>query len=61
MTQSTTSTLASQSAEGRSAKPNALFAAALGAFILFVVGFAQPEVLHNAAHDTRHALGAPCH
>lgn len=61
MTQSTTSTLESRSAVGRSAKPNALFAAALGAFILFVVGFAQPEVLHNAAHDTRHALATPCH
>ena len=61
MTQSTTSTLEGRSAERRSARPNALFAAALGALILFVFGFAQPEVLHNAAHDTRHALATPCH
>ena len=33
----------------------------LGAFILFGVGLAQPEVLHNAAHDARHAAGFPCH
>lgn len=61
MTQSTISTLEREFAEGRSAVPNALSAAALGVLILFVVGFAQPEVLHNAAHDTRHALATPCH
>jgi cobalt transporter subunit CbtB len=30
-------------------------------FILYGVGFAQPELLHNAAHDTRHAISFPCH
>ena len=39
----------------------ALIAIALGVFILIGVGFAQPDVLHNAAHDTRHALAFPCH
>jgi cobalt transporter subunit CbtB len=40
----------------------ALFAAALlGGLILFGVGFAQPQVAHNAAHDARHAQGFPCH
>jgi cobalt transporter subunit CbtB len=39
---------------------------ALGAFVfglvLFVgAGFAAPSVLHNSTHDTRHALGLPCH
>lgn len=24
-------------------------------------GFAAPALLHNAAHDARHALGLPCH
>lgn len=36
-------------------------AAALGLFILFVAGLAQPNVLHNAAHDSRHAVAFPCH
>jgi cobalt transporter subunit CbtB len=33
----------------------------LGTFLLFGVGFANSQVLHNAAHDTRHALTFPCH
>ena len=33
----------------------------LGAFLLFGVGFAQPNLLHNAAHDTRHSAVFPCH
>lgn len=32
-----------------------------GVFILAAVGFAGPEVLHNAAHDIRHGLAFPCH
>ena len=32
-----------------------------GLFILSAVGFAGPEVLHNAAHDIRHGLAFPCH
>ncbi len=39
----------------------AVFAAAFGAILLFGVGFAQSNVLHNAAHDSRHAAGFPCH
>jgi cobalt transporter subunit CbtB len=34
---------------------------ALGAVVVFLVGFAHPLALHNAAHDTRHALSFPCH
>ena len=33
----------------------------LGMFMLIGVGFAGSEILHNAAHDTRHALTFPCH
>ncbi len=40
---------------------SAAFALMLGVFVLFGVGFAQPELLHNAAHDTRHAFTFPCH
>ena len=33
----------------------------LGLGLLAGVGFAGPEAIHNAAHDTRHAIGFPCH
>jgi cobalt transporter subunit CbtB len=36
-------------------------AAFLGAFLVWGVGFAQNDLLHNAAHDTRHSNGFPCH
>ncbi|MES1179727.1 MAG: CbtB domain-containing protein [Hyphomicrobium sp.] len=43
------------------ALPAALVAIAFGAALVFTVGFAHPSTLHNAAHDTRHALSFPCH
>jgi cobalt transporter subunit CbtB len=39
----------------------ALIAMAAGAMLVFVVGFAGSEVLHNAAHDSRHSFSFPCH
>lgn len=39
----------------------ALAAILLGGFILYGVGFAGADVLHNAAHDSRHAITFPCH
>jgi cobalt transporter subunit CbtB len=39
----------------------ALAALILGFGLLFTAGFAWPGALHNATHDTRHALGLPCH
>ena len=39
----------------------AFLAIVLGIFILYGVGFAQPQLLHDAAHDTRHAFAFPCH
>ena len=33
----------------------------LGVVMLFGVGFAPVGVVHNAAHDTRHAVAFPCH
>ena len=39
----------------------AVVAALIGVFILFGVGLAQPDTLHNAAHDARHAFAFPCH
>lgn len=39
----------------------ALMAALLGAFFIWGVGLANSDVLHDAAHDTRHSYGFPCH
>ena len=35
----------------------------VGTLLIFTVGFAQGAggLLHNAAHDTRHAVTIPCH
>ena len=38
-----------------------LGAAAIGLFLLFIAGFSEASVLHDAAHDSRHALAFPCH
>jgi cobalt transporter subunit CbtB len=39
----------------------ATVAVLLGTFILFGVGFAGADILHNAAHDSRHTIAFPCH
>jgi cobalt transporter subunit CbtB len=39
----------------------AVSALVLGLFLFLAAGFAGPTVLHNSTHDTRHALGLPCH
>jgi cobalt transporter subunit CbtB len=33
----------------------------LGAFILIGIGFANSDLVHDAAHDSRHANSFPCH
>jgi cobalt transporter subunit CbtB len=33
----------------------------IGASAIFLVGLSSMSVAHNAAHDTRHAIGFPCH
>ncbi len=38
-----------------------LIALALGFGLIVGVGFAGASAVHNAAHDTRHAIGFPCH
>jgi cobalt transporter subunit CbtB len=35
--------------------------ALIGMTLTFVVGFSNMAVAHNTAHDTRHAIGFPCH
>lgn len=49
-----------RSADRTAIRP-ALFAAVLGLAILYVVGFAQPAMVHDAAHDARHSAAFPCH
>ncbi len=59
MNQAVSELQTTQLAAGRLAACAAAFA--LGLALIFLVGFAQPTVLHNAAHDSRHALAFPCH
>jgi cobalt transporter subunit CbtB len=33
----------------------------LGLSLIFVAGFAEATVIHDAAHDQRHAIAFPCH
>lgn len=33
----------------------------LGTFLLLGTGFAHSQLLHDAAHDTRHGFTFPCH
>ncbi len=49
------------SAPTRSSLLLPLLTIAGGLFLLWIVGFAQPEFLHNAAHDSRHSVAFPCH
>ncbi len=47
---------------GISARAWPALAAFVFGLVLFIgAGFAAPTVLHNSTHDTRHALGLPCH
>lgn len=32
-----------------------------GLIVLYATGFSDFQRVHNAAHDTRHANGFPCH
>jgi len=54
-----------QATPGASSRTETLMAAALatllGTFLLWGVGFSHSDLLHNAAHDTRHSTGFPCH
>ena len=33
----------------------------MGLSLVYFAGFSHLEVVHNAAHDTRHSAGFPCH
>ncbi len=38
-----------------------ILAALLGLLVIYVAGHSQYHILHDAAHDVRHATGFPCH
>ncbi|MAY61285.1 MAG: cobalt transporter [Rhizobiales bacterium] len=38
-----------------------MMALLLGGLMIFGVGLAHSSALHDAAHDTRHSYGFPCH
>ena len=51
----------SDQAERAGALYAVFIAVLLGIVLIAGSGFAGPEVLHNAAHDSRHANLFPCH
>ena len=58
----TQSTQTQQLSHVKTHKANQILASAILALVvLSIVGFAPLEVIHNAAHDTRHSSGFPCH
>ena len=57
-----TTTLKSSAALDTQARLAAVVVATLlGVFLLMGTGFLQADLLHNAAHDARHAFAFPCH
>ncbi|WP_204112866.1 CbtB domain-containing protein [Shimia biformata] len=48
-------------ASARTGLGAAVLALTLGVALLAVSGMAQATVLHDAAHDQRHAMAFPCH
>ena len=49
------------SVDDRNRRWSALMIMAFGVFILWGAAYANTSQLHNSAHDSRHALGFPCH
>lgn len=55
---SSTLSTAGQRSEVLKAAALALF---VGVALVFTAGFSHSATMHNAGHDTRHALSFPCH
>lgn len=59
---STIATLDTAAVSTTISKPLQLISAfMLGAILVYGAGFLNTAVAHNAAHDTRHSQGFPCH
>lgn len=54
-------TVKSAAAPRASTAVQAVMAMMFGVFLVGTAGFSHMEVLHNAAHDTRHSNAFPCH
>ncbi len=54
-------TLNTTTTKAASGLASIVMVALIGATLVFVAGFANSAVLHDAAHDTRHSTGFPCH
>jgi cobalt transporter subunit CbtB len=53
--------IGTQSSARSKALAAALMLAVFGGVFVYGIGFAGADVLHNAAHDARHANNFPCH
>ncbi|MGR3717641.1 MAG: CbtB domain-containing protein [Thermohalobaculum sp.] len=60
-TKPTTAAAIGSGAQADASLATILFVALIGATLLFAAGFANAAVMHDAAHDTRHSVGFPCH
>ncbi len=56
-----TTAVQTQSKTEASTRVLALTVFLFGAGLVAVTGFAHSQTLHNAAHDSRHAMAFPCH
>jgi cobalt transporter subunit CbtB len=56
-----TSTTQAAPVAGIGVRTSALAALVFGLIMLYGVGFAQPQAIHDATHDSRHATAFPCH
>lgn len=60
-TKTTTNSRTGTAQAARAAALPVFFAALLGVFLIWGVGFSHSTALHNAGHDTRHSNAFPCH
>jgi cobalt transporter subunit CbtB len=59
--QTATRTATQTSSFSQSRRMIAAATLAFGLGLVFLSGFANSAAVHNAAHDTRHAMAFPCH
>lgn len=58
---SSTLSLTSAHVQQKKAVVPAIMALLFGIFMVYGVGFAGAQSIHDAAHDARHAFAFPCH
>src|SRR3546814_12875532 len=59
--QTATTTTQTHSSIAQSRRAIAAATLLFGLGLVFLTGFAPAQAVHNAAHDTRHAMAFPCH